>query len=96
MISKDEVKHIANLARIGITDEEVEKFQKDLGAILDYVKELEGLDTDKVEPTSHVTGSENVMRDDEVRRKTSAEVRKRLMEAVPKKKDGYVKTKAIL
>lgn len=96
MISKDDVKHIAHLARIGITDEEVEKFQKDIGAILDYVKELEEVDTDAVEPTSHVTGIENVMRRDEVREKIPQDSKKKLIEAVPKKKSGYVKTKAIL
>jgi len=96
MISKDEVKHIASLARIGISDEEVKKFQKDLGAILDYVKELEGVDTKDIEPANHVTGAENVMREDEAPREASQDKKQKLIEAAPHKKDGYVKTKAIL
>ncbi len=94
MISKDDVKHIAYLARLGITEEEIEKFQRDLGAILDYVKELEGANTENVEPTSHVTGAENVMRDDDISEKHKVKSEK-LIEMAPETKDGYVKTKAI-
>ena len=49
-LSKEQVEHIAELARIGILDEEKEKFQKDLGAVLDYVDKLEGVDVADVEP----------------------------------------------
>lgn len=95
MISKQDVQHIARLARIGITEEETKRFQKDLGAILDYVKELEGVDTENVEPTSHVAGAENVMREDDICEDISRDSGRKLIKAAPAKKDGYVKTKAI-
>lgn len=96
MISREGVEHIAKLARIGIDQEEVKKFQGDLDAILDYVRELKELNTEGVEPTSQVTDSENVMRPDLSGEETSEEVRRNLVEAAPAEKDGYIKTKAIL
>ena len=48
MLSREEVKHIASLSRIGIEDKEVEDYQKNLSAILDHFKELEKLDTKNI------------------------------------------------
>ena len=62
-----EIQKIAELARLELTPEEKLKLQKDLDSILDYIKQLQELDTSKVLPTSHVLDSENVFRDDEVR-----------------------------
>lgn len=64
MISEKEVKHIANLARIKLSNEEIKKYQKELSLILDYVKELEKIDIKNVEPTSHPLKSKNVIRQD--------------------------------
>lgn len=61
---KIDVKHIAKLANIKVTDEEIPKFEKQLTDILDYVKKLDEADTSTVEPTSQVTGLENVLRED--------------------------------
>ena len=58
---------VAELARLNLKPEEKQKLEKDLGAILDYVKKLDKLDTSKVEPTSHVLDLENVYRKDEVK-----------------------------
>ena len=68
MLSLDQVKHIAKLARIGISDAEAEKFSKQLSGILEYVELLNEVKTDGVEPTSQVTGLNNVTRKDEVAR----------------------------
>ena len=65
-LTKDQVKHIAKLARLTLSDGEVEKFTKDLGAILDYVDILSEVDTEGVEPTEQVTGLTNAFRMDEV------------------------------
>ncbi len=62
-----EIEKIAELARLSLKTGEKAKLQKDLEAILDYVKTLEALDTKKVEPTSHVLDLENVFRVDEVK-----------------------------
>ena len=67
MISKEEVKHIANLAGIGATEAELEKFQNDLSSVLAYVDKLKKLNLAGVEPTSHPLKIENVMRKDEAR-----------------------------
>ncbi len=53
-ISKEQVKHVANLARLALTDEEVEKMTKQLGDIINYAELLNELDTENVKPTTHV------------------------------------------
>lgn len=63
-ISKEEVKHVAHLARLAITEEEAEKFAEQLGKITDFAEQLNELDTTNVEPTSHVLPLVNVMRED--------------------------------
>ena len=62
-----EIEKIAELARLELAPEEKKKLEKDLDAILGYVKKLEALDTSKVQPTSHVLDLENVFRKDEAR-----------------------------
>lgn len=66
MISSDKVKHVASLARIELSDSEVDKFTVQLGEILDYVEILSEVDTENIEATSQVTGLINVSRDDVV------------------------------
>ena len=63
-ISVDQVKHVAHLARLAITEEEAEKFTKQLDAIISFAEQLNELDTDNVEPTSHVLELKNVLRED--------------------------------
>ena len=58
------VPHVAKLASLPLTDEESTKFASQLSAILDYVKQLEKVDTSAVEETSQITGLENVLRED--------------------------------
>ena len=65
-LTHDQVKHIAKLARLSLTEAEVEKFTTQLSKILEYVEQLEKVPTDGVEPTSQVTGLVNVMRGDKV------------------------------
>ena len=84
MISKEEVEHIAKLARLGLTEKEIGKFQKELSLILDYVEKLKEVDVSKVEPTSHPLKVENVMRKDEV-----SKFNKKLI-------DGHLKVRSIL
>lgn len=94
MITQEEVKHIAKLARLGLTEKEIEKFQNELSPILDYIEKLNEVDTANIEPTSHSIKVENVMREDQVK-KTKTES-KRLMDLAPDKKDSYIKVKSIL
>jgi aspartyl-tRNA(Asn)/glutamyl-tRNA(Gln) amidotransferase subunit C len=93
MISEDEVKHIAGLARIGVSEKDIEKFSKDLSAVLDWVKELQEVDVAEVEPMAHITGTENVTREDKAREFLNKD---KIVELFPDKKDGYGKVKSIL
>jgi len=95
MITKEEVKHIAKLARLGLTEEEITKFQRELSKILDYIEKLKEVDISKVEPTSHSILVENIMRIDELK-KEKIEIGKKLVEMAPEKKSGFLKTKSIL
>ncbi|MBW1805958.1 MAG: aspartate--tRNA ligase [Deltaproteobacteria bacterium] len=63
-ISRDEVNHVAKLARLRLSDPDSKLFQKDLNSILQYIATLEDLDTDNVSPMSHVLETENVWRED--------------------------------
>jgi aspartyl-tRNA(Asn)/glutamyl-tRNA(Gln) amidotransferase subunit C len=63
-ISKEEIEHIAVLARLSLSEEEKELFGPQLSSILDYMEKLNELDTKDIEPTSHVIALSNVMRDD--------------------------------
>ena len=63
-LSNDEVKRIAKLARLKLTDEETEKFSKQLSDILSHAKMLEEVDTDNVEPIAQITGLESVSFED--------------------------------
>jgi aspartyl-tRNA(Asn)/glutamyl-tRNA(Gln) amidotransferase subunit C len=63
-ISKEEIEHIAVLARLSLSGEEKELFGSQLSSILDYMEKLNELDTKGIEPTSHVLSLSNVMRDD--------------------------------
>jgi aspartyl-tRNA(Asn)/glutamyl-tRNA(Gln) amidotransferase subunit C len=65
MISEEEVRHVANLARLGLTDEEVEKMSGQLGAILDSIDQIGELDLEDVPPTANALKLTNVLRPDE-------------------------------
>jgi aspartyl-tRNA(Asn)/glutamyl-tRNA(Gln) amidotransferase subunit C len=67
MIDRDQVLHVARLARLKLTDEEVERMSSELSAVLDHIENISKLDLDGVEPTSHVVELENVLRADEPR-----------------------------
>jgi aspartyl-tRNA(Asn)/glutamyl-tRNA(Gln) amidotransferase subunit C len=94
MLSVDEVKHIALLARVGIKEEEIEKYQKDLSLVLDFFCELQTVPTDTVLPIGHITGTKNRARSDRTEDHGSEEKRS-IIENVPEIKDGFVKVKSV-
>ena len=63
-LTGDEVRHIAKLARLELTDDEVSRFTTELTSILSYIDQLREVDTKDVAPTAQVTGTTNVLRDD--------------------------------
>jgi aspartyl-tRNA(Asn)/glutamyl-tRNA(Gln) amidotransferase subunit C len=64
VIEREQVLHVAKLARLGLSEEEVERMAGELSGILEHVDRIAALDLDEVEPTSHVVALENVLRAD--------------------------------
>lgn len=93
MLTREEVIKISQLARIQLSDDEVEKFRKELSAVLDYVEELKKVDVEGSEEVSQVTGLVNVQREDKV---IMTENREQILSQAPEIKDGFYKVKAIL
>ncbi|RJE82619.1 Asp-tRNA(Asn)/Glu-tRNA(Gln) amidotransferase subunit GatC [Paenibacillus sp. 1011MAR3C5] len=92
-ITLKDVEHVANLARLDLSDAEKAQFTEQLNAILKYAEKLNELDTEGVEPTSHVLPITNVMRDDV--KKESLPIEKVLLNA-PDEEDGQFKVPAVL
>ncbi len=85
MISEEEVRHIAYLARMGLTDEEVKKMSGQLGAILDSIEQIGELDLKNVPPTANALNLTNVFRPDESRKCLPQEV---ALSTAPETVDG--------
>jgi aspartyl-tRNA(Asn)/glutamyl-tRNA(Gln) amidotransferase subunit C len=86
MIDREQVLHIARLARLRLTEEEVERMTQELSGILEHVETIGALDLDGVEPTSHVVALENVMRAD---LPTPSLDREQALAGAPDSSDGY-------
>jgi aspartyl-tRNA(Asn)/glutamyl-tRNA(Gln) amidotransferase subunit C len=85
VIDREQVLHVARLARLKLDDDEVEKMAGELSGILEHVERISELDLDGVEPTSHVIGLENVLRPDEPRPSWD---REEMLERAPDPADG--------
>lgn len=94
MLSKEEVKHIATLARIGLKENEIEKFQSDLSAVLDSFKELQATDVSTVLPFDFVPGMKNILRAD-IPHTPDPDERKRIISLFPRKDGNNLKVKAV-
>jgi len=93
MISKKEVQHIAALARIGLDEKEIEKYAKDLSSILGWIEQLKEAGIEGVEPAAHITGMENVVREDETREFPDKNA---IVKLFPEEKNGFDKVRSIL
>jgi aspartyl-tRNA(Asn)/glutamyl-tRNA(Gln) amidotransferase subunit C len=94
MLKREEVKHIAHLARLGLKEKEIKKFQSELSKILDYIEKLKEVETENVEPMSYPIEVKNVFRKDQ-ERSFSLEGPK-LLELAPETQEGYLKVKKII
>lgn len=92
-LSREQVEHVANLARLALTDEEKELFSEQLSSILEYAERLQALDTSEIPATASVLPLENVLRDDEVRPSLSHED---AMQNAPAQSDGYFEVPVVL
>ncbi len=93
-LTEEEVRHVAFLARIGVTDNDVAQYQKDLASVLAYFEELNEIDTTNVAPIGHITGMTNVFRGD-VAHDADDDTRARIMASVPETREGYIKVKSL-
>jgi len=87
------VKHVAFLVRLGISDEEAEKFSGQFSSIIDYFNMLNEVDTDNIVPASDIANAENVLRDDVVQPSMS---REEFLTNAPRSERGYVKVPTVL
>ena len=95
MLTQEEIEHIAHLARIELTQEEVVRYGKEMSAILEYIQKLEEIETDNVEPIGHITGMVNIYREDIARTENTEEV-EGIMDNVPYTKKGCISVKQVL
>lgn len=89
-----DINHIAKLARLGLKEEEKNKLEAELSAILDFVGKLKKADTAKIEPMTGGTILSNVVREDEANPKDPEE-QSRILNNVPKRKDDYIEIPAV-
>ncbi|EWH23160.1 Asp-tRNA(Asn)/Glu-tRNA(Gln) amidotransferase subunit GatC [Bacillus haynesii] len=92
-ISIEEVKHVAHLARLAITDEEAAMFTEQLDSIISFAEELNEVDTENVKPTTHVLQMKNIMREDVPDKGLPVED---VVKNAPDQKDGYIRVPSIL
>jgi aspartyl-tRNA(Asn)/glutamyl-tRNA(Gln) amidotransferase subunit C len=92
-LSIEEVRHIALLARVGMTDEEAERMRDQLSNILEHIGVLSQVDTEGVEPTGHSADLDTVMRDDEAADSSPIED---MMANAPQRQGDFIKVRAVL
>lgn len=91
-LTRDQVRHVANLARLGLDDAELDALADQLSNILDYINKLETLDTEAISPTAQVGELVDVFRDDEVRPSLEQET---ALANAPSRDDGYFRVRAM-
>jgi aspartyl-tRNA(Asn)/glutamyl-tRNA(Gln) amidotransferase subunit C len=92
-LTREEVEHVARLAHVALSDEEIVRFQSQLSQILDYFEVLRGVDTENVPPTSQSLPLENVMRPDETLPPLDHES---VLANAPLRSGGYFRVRKIL
>jgi len=92
-LTPDEVRHVAALARLGLTDEEVIRMGDQLSSILEHIAVLDRVDTSSIHPTAQVTALSNVMREDIVAPSLSQEA---VLANAPRRREGFFEVDAVL
>jgi aspartyl-tRNA(Asn)/glutamyl-tRNA(Gln) amidotransferase subunit C len=92
-LTREEVLHIARLARLGLTEAEVEKLREQLSHILEHFEVLQQVDTTDVPPTAQAIDLENVMRDDEVAPSLPPS---QILANAPRREGEYFRVRAVL
>ncbi len=92
-LTPEEVRHIARLARVGLSDDEVARLQGQLSQILDYFQRLQEVDTGDIPPTAHTLALHNVMRDDEPKPSFDKE---EVLANAPQREEDLFRVRAVL
>ena len=92
-ITREEVRHVAMLFRMSLSEEEIARLQQQLSQIIDYFQVLQQVNTESVPPTTHTLPLENVMRDDEPRPSYPAED---ILANAPLSEGGFFRVRAVL
>ncbi|TAK33342.1 MAG: Asp-tRNA(Asn)/Glu-tRNA(Gln) amidotransferase subunit GatC [Chloroflexota bacterium] len=92
-LSREQVQYVAHLARLGISEDEIERFAEQLSAILEHFATIQQIDTEAIPPTALVVALQDVMRDDVV---TPSYPRDVILANAPREEDGYLRVKAVL
>lgn len=93
LLTREQVEHVADLAKLGLSEEEIELYQEQLSAILEFAAILQSLDTDAIPPTATVLPLLGVMREDRPAASLSQED---ALANAPSTTDGYFPVKAVL
>lgn len=92
-LSKDDVLKLAELSKLELSDEQLERYTKELESILEHVDQLQQVDVTGLKPTNQVTGLTNVWREDEIREYVSQD---ELLKNAPDQQDSQIKVKRML
>ena len=91
-LTTDEVRHVARLARLELTEQDIQRAEQQLSAILEHITLLQQVDVDGVEPTAQVTGLTSVWRDDQV---TESLTTDEALANAPDQQDGFFRVRAV-
>jgi aspartyl-tRNA(Asn)/glutamyl-tRNA(Gln) amidotransferase subunit C len=92
-LSRQDVDHVASLARLGLSDDEKETLRGQLSSILEHIAVLNTIDTESIPPTAQVIVLENVLRNDEIRPSLTQE---QVLQNAPRSLDGFFEVRAVM
>lgn len=92
-LSREDVQHVASLARLGLTDDEIEMMREQLSSILGHIEVMNQLDTAAIPPTAQVIDLQNVLREDDVRESLPQDV---LVKMAPDSRNGFIAVSEVL
>lgn len=87
-LTREEILKLARLIKLELTEDQIQKYQTEIQAIIKYVEHLQSVDVTGLEPTNQVSGLTNVTRPDEIRESAAPE---ELLKNVPEQEDGHIK-----
>lgn len=92
-LTREDVQHVASLARLGLSDDELNTLQEELSSILGHIEVLSNLDTESIPPTAQVGNLSNVLRADEVKESLPQETVRAM---APSERDGFIAVAAVM